>query len=105
LTSRLTSYAPLNNPSFTGSVNCPTINATTSLQVNGTDLSVLYQPKPYVQGQVNSNGSIVTNNGRVQFAVSSRTANSGIYTLTWTNSGTSSCGLYELTKFNRIYTV
>ena len=44
LQNQLNLKAPLDNPSFTGSITCPTINATTQLQVNGVDINTLYAP-------------------------------------------------------------
>ena len=57
----------LNNPTFTGTVTAPTINASSSLQINGTSTATLYAPKPWVQCVVNGNGAIFTNSsvGRV----------------------------------------
>ena len=57
----------LNNPTFTGSVTAPTINASSALQINGTSTNTLYASKPWVQCVVNINGTIFTNSsvGRV----------------------------------------
>ena len=38
--------APTTDPAFSGTLTCPTINATTTLQVNGVDISYLYAPLP-----------------------------------------------------------
>ena len=39
----------LNNPIFTGTLTAPTINASSSLQINGSSTATLYAPKPWVQ--------------------------------------------------------
>ena len=36
-------YAPKASPTFTGTATAPTINATTALQVNGTNINTIYQ--------------------------------------------------------------
>jgi hypothetical protein len=36
-------YAPKATPTFTGTATAPTINATTALQVNGTNINTIYQ--------------------------------------------------------------
>ena len=38
--------APTTYPAFSGTLTCPTINATTTLQVNGVDISYLHAPLP-----------------------------------------------------------
>ena len=59
--------APTNNPTFTGTLSCPTINATTDMQLNGTSTNTLYASKPWVQCVVNTGGSILSGSsvGRV----------------------------------------
>ena len=49
----------LNNPTFTGTVTAPTINALTALHINGTSTNTLYASKPWVQCVINSNGAIL----------------------------------------------
>ena len=39
----LVTFAPLASPTFTGTATAPTINATTALQVNGTNINTIYQ--------------------------------------------------------------
>jgi hypothetical protein len=43
LATTLGSYAPLASPTFTGTATAPTVNATTSIQVGGIDISTIYQ--------------------------------------------------------------
>ena len=38
--------APTTDPAFSGTLTCPTINATTQVQVNGVDINTLYAPVP-----------------------------------------------------------
>ena len=40
--------APTTNPAFSGSLTCPTINATTTLQVGGVDVNYMFAPLPPV---------------------------------------------------------
>ena len=37
-------YAPINNPTFTGTLTAPTINASTALQVGGANINTIYAP-------------------------------------------------------------
>ena len=40
--------APTTNPAFSGSLTCPTINATSTLQVGGVDVNYMFAPLPPV---------------------------------------------------------
>ena len=53
--------ANLANPTFTGTVVAPTVNATTSMQENGVDIDTMILKRPWVQRVVNVNGSVYPN--------------------------------------------
>ena len=53
--------ANLANPTFTGTVLAPTVNATTSIQENGVDIHTMFLKRPWVQCVVNTNGTICAN--------------------------------------------
>ena len=65
--SNLNLKANIANPTFTGTLAAPTINATTTLQVSGIGIDTIYMTKPWVQCVVNVGGGILTNSsvGRV----------------------------------------
>ena len=75
----------MNNPTFTGILTAPTVNATTQLQVNGVDINSLYQEKPWVAGQVTSTGAISVQSGRNNFTVTKGVT--GYYTIGFPNIG------------------
>jgi hypothetical protein len=59
--------APTADPTFTGTLTAPTINASSALQLNGTSTNTLYASKAWVQCIVNANGAILSGSsvGRV----------------------------------------
>ena len=77
-----TKYATKASPTFTGTLAAPTINASSTLQVGGTNISSLYQSKPYLAGKV-SGTTVKASTGTQSFTVSN--PSTGNYTITWTN--------------------
>ena len=101
-----TKYATKASPTFTGTLAAPTINATTALQVGGTNINTIYQtianmssylttssasstyqPMFYATASINTNGLVATTGGKVTLTCSSPSP-AGTYTLSWANSGT-----------------
>jgi hypothetical protein len=74
----LAAYAPINNPTFTGTVTVP------SITINGTDSASLYQPKYQIAGYVNSTGTVGGNYGTKTFTVNK--TGTGAYTITFSSS-------------------
>ena len=52
--------ANLANPTFTGTLVAPTINATTAILENGIDIETIFMKRAWVQCIVNAGGSILT---------------------------------------------
>ena len=80
--------ANLANPTCTGRLAAPTINASTLLQISGVDITTLYQEKPWVAGQVNQNSTaatIVIQSGRNNFTATRGTT--GTTTIGFPNIG------------------
>ena len=79
--------ANLNNPTFTGTLTAPTINASSALQINGTSTDTLYQQRAWIQAIVPSatvNGAVTVTaqNGVATITSVNRTA-VGTYVITW----------------------
>jgi len=82
-----TKYATKASPTFTGTATAPTINATTSLQVGGTNINTIYQPMFYATAAIGTNGTVATTGGKVALTCSAPSP-TGTYTISWANSGT-----------------
>ena len=68
----------------TGAITGPTINATTALQVNGTNINTLYQPIPWVCVLVSAGGSVTTSSGQKTITVTKTVT--GKYPITWSGA-------------------
>ena len=82
--------APLDNPEFTGTAVAPTINATTALQINGTNTNNLYQQRAYITAviPVGTTGQAVSGvswSGAATSFTVNKTA-TGTYVFNWTPS-------------------
>ena len=82
--------ANLANPTFTGTVAAPTINATTALQIAGRNVNTIYQPLfslLVIIPSSGTNGAVTISkwNGQVTSVSCSRSA-TGTYVLSWTPS-------------------
>ena len=83
----------LANPTFTGTLAAPTVNATTALQVAGANINTLYVQIPWVAVQVSAAGAVVSTQGRYAVSVS-HVAGSGRYDLSWTGNPNPEGGSY-----------
>jgi hypothetical protein len=72
--------APTTNPTFSGTLTCPTIHAQTTLEYAGSDINTLYQPKIWVCAYITYGSSSAT--------VSSNNSKAASVTASWTSTGT-----------------
>ena len=82
--------APTTDPIFSGTLSCPNINATATLQVSGVNTNTLYQPRAWVQAiipsaTVNGPVTLTAQNGVATITSVSRNG-AGTYTISWSPS-------------------
>ena len=82
--------ANLANPTFTGTLAAPTIDASTALQIAGTNVNTIYHPLFWMWVIIPSSGTnvavtISSWNGQASTGSASRSA-TGTYVLSWTPS-------------------
>ena len=81
------------NPTFTGTLTAPTLNASSTLQINGINTDTLYNPRVWVQAispgaSVNGPVSITAQSG-VATITSINRSSTGVYNITWSPAASS----------------
>ena len=79
--------APSTDPTFSGTLTAPTINASTALQIGGVNTNTLYTSRPWVQCVINPGGGILSGSsvGRVTPTIARTSGQSvGAYDITFT---------------------
>jgi hypothetical protein len=96
-------YAPIANPTFTGTLAAPTVNATSNLQVGGVNISSTYKAKPQVLARITfgTQPSIIASWGAQTLTNSNITNNSvGQYTILLPSSvGVSNYGAFITPRY------
>ena len=81
-------YAKLSNPTFTGTLSAPTINASSTLQVGGTDIANIYQPAIWAYAYItyaSNNLNVAYSNGKAA-SINATWNSTGTYTISYSTA-------------------